>query len=105
MWNSKLMTFWRKKRNNDVLGEVKDLRLKVREDVYAELSKEHDNFVREGKYPFEAGWFRLSTISILQKKLKWKDRIVLIELLLLYTFMLFLSYVAYRLLIFYFLPR
>ncbi|MEE9164895.1 MAG: hypothetical protein V3U15_01395, partial [Nitrospinota bacterium] len=75
-------------------------RRRLKEEILVKCKE----MVQEGKYPYGSEWLTLPAISALQKKLKWRDRFIFLELLLLFGFMLSLSYGFYRLMLF-ILPR
>lgn len=58
----------------------------VRDEYYTRLSAEAKIKREEGKFPFEGNWHSLEKIPELQKKLKKKDRCILLEILSLYFF-------------------
>lgn len=96
---------FREEKKDVLLEAVKDIRKKIRRKAIAHISREQRKMAQEERYPYEGLWLTLPQITALQKKLKWKDCIVLAELLLLFVFTPILTYVIYRLMIWQLLPR
>ena len=84
------MIFRRPKEKQDILfNAVRDLRLDIREKVKVEILSEYDEARREGKYPWEGMWLKPEVISLVQDKLKKKNRVVLTELSVIFFILAF----------------
>lgn len=98
------MAFWNRKKDT-TLQDVTKLRLETRERIETELLEKSSAMERDGKYPFEVDWLPVQTIKTFQKKLKLRDKIISVELILLCGTIIFLSYVSLRLFKFLLLPK
>jgi len=76
-------------KEDNLLNIVRNLRQDIREKVKAEILSEYDDARREGKYPWEGMWLKPELISLVQEKLKKKNKVVLTELSLFFFILVF----------------
>ena len=86
------------------MDEIAKLRKDIRLKVINELSEKQKEMVSKQKFPYEGMWLTFFQIEKLQKKLKVNDKIILIEILLLYASTLYFSYMILKFLMKFLLP-
>jgi hypothetical protein len=78
-------------RKEDVSGmRVNDLRKTIRSQVEKETLSAYNEAISEGKFPWEGMWLTPQLISLVQQKLKKKDKTVFFELMVLILFVIFM---------------
>lgn len=76
-------------KEDNLLNIVRNLRQDIREKVKEETLSEYDEARKEGKYPWEGMWLKPELISLVQEKLRKKNKVVLIELSVLFFILAF----------------
>lgn len=88
-------------KKDDILTlKIREVKEKTREA----LSREFEEQKRAGLYPWEGIWFSPQDIKKLQKKMQTRDKVVFLEIILLFFVFSFFSYVLYRLMKIFLLP-
>ncbi|GAN33051.1 MAG: hypothetical protein DPW20_01715 [Candidatus Brocadia sp.] len=92
-------------KKNDVLTlKIRELKEKTREKVKERLLKEFEEEKRRGLYPWEGIWLSPQDIRKVQETMKKRDKVIFIEIILLFFIFGFFSYVLYRLMKIFLLP-
>jgi len=76
-------------KEDSLLNSVRNLRQDIREKVKAEILSEYDEARKEGKYPWEGMWLKPELISLVQEKLRKKNKVVLTELSVFFLIIVF----------------
>ncbi|MDR4509881.1 MAG: hypothetical protein MRJ65_16880 [Candidatus Brocadiaceae bacterium] len=93
-----------KKEDDAITKEIKEQRIKIRKKIEKELLEKYKEYLSQGKFPWEGLWLKPEDIAKLQNKLKKRDKIVFIEVLILFFFLVLLSYGLYKLMLKFLLP-
>ena len=90
-----LMARQKSTKKNDALAlKVLDLKNRIRVKLIKEMSEDLPKYEREQKFPWEGRWLRKEQIIECQKRMKRRDRIVFIEIIILFGSMLGLSFLV-----------
>lgn len=92
------------KKNDDLTLKIRELKEKIGEKVKEALSREFEEQKRAGLYPWEGNWLSPQDIRKVQEKMKTRDKVVFLEIMLLFFVFGFFSYVLYRLMKIFLLP-
>ncbi|MCF6158406.1 MAG: hypothetical protein E3K32_07505 [wastewater metagenome] len=94
----------RNKNNDTLVLKIRELREKIRGKVREEHLKECEEYRNLGKYYWEGLWVTPQNIKKIQKVMKKRDRIIFLEILILFIISGLLSYILYRLMKVFLLP-
>ncbi|TVM04348.1 MAG: hypothetical protein CV087_00175 [Candidatus Brocadia sp. WS118] len=92
------------KKDDALTLKIRELRERAREKVQKELIKEFEAHKTQGIYPWEGIWLSPQDIRKVQEKMKTRDKVVFLEIILLFFVFGFFSYVLYRLMKIFLLP-
>lgn len=84
--------------------KIRELRNKARERVKEGLFREFEEYKRQGIYPWEGMWLSTQDIRKVQENMKKKNKIIFIEILILFSIFGLISYVLYQLMKTFLLP-
>lgn len=88
-------------KKDDILAlKIREVKEKTREAFFREFEEQK----RAGLYPWEGIWFSPQDIKKLQEKMKTRDKVVFLEIILLFFVFSFFSYLLYRLMKIFLLP-
>lgn len=92
------------KKEDDLTLKIRSVREGIREKVREDLLRQCKEFQNQGKYPWEGMWLIPQEIVKLQKKLKRRDRVVFVEVIILFFIFGFFTFVVYGFMVVLLLP-
>lgn len=99
-----IITMAKAKKDDALTLKIRELREKAKEKVQGGLIKEFEKYKTQGIYPWEGIWLSSQDIKQIQEKMKKRDKIVFIEVIILFSICGLFSYVLYRLMNKFLLP-
>jgi hypothetical protein len=97
-------TMAKTKKDDALTLKIRELREKAKRTVQGGLIKEFEKYKIQGIYPWEGIWLSSQDIRKVQERLKKRDKIVFIEVIILFSVLGLFSYVLYRLMNKFLLP-
>ena len=91
-------------KRDSLVIQIRELRKRISRRVEDELVKEHREAQKEGKYPWEGLWLTRQDIVKLEESLKRRNRIVFLEIVLLFLLGGFFTYGFYWIFLIFLLP-
>lgn len=86
-----------KKKDDPMALKVMELAKEIKKKVKAEFAKKQEDSKSQGIYPWEGMWLSPQDIRKVQEKMKERDKIVFVEIIILFIIFGFFSYILYRL--------
>lgn len=92
------------KKDDALTLKIRELREKAKEKVQGGIIKEFEKHKAQGIYPWEGIWLSSQDIRKVQEMMKKRDKIVFIEVIILFSVLGLFSYILYRLMKAFLLP-
>jgi len=95
----------RKAINEELVCRIGEMRAKIRKEVEEELALKKEEARAKGRFFWENNWMTPGESKQLERRLKVRDKIVLLELAIITFLIGFTSYSMYFILLHFLLPR
>ena len=81
------------KKEHSIYLSVRELTKRIRKEVKDDISLQYEHAQKQGKYPWEGMWLTSQDIRKIQARLKKRDRAVFMEVIILFVFLTYLTFV------------